>query len=88
MAYKSNMSVYSIGTTKTKLTSILKSPAFSVEHREKVKEAIINRVRFAVPKQDGLLAAIKAATMDELVPLNEFICYLSDSELDVSNIRL
>lgn len=83
MEFKSNMSMFSMRTGRTNISSILKS-SYSNEHRNNMKEAIINRVRFAVPKQDGLLSAIKAATRGEFIPLNEFVSYLRNSDLDVN----
>lgn len=71
-------------TGRTNVSSILKSSSYCSEHKNNVKEAIINRVRFAVPKQDGLLTAIKAVTRDEFTPLNEFVSYLRSNDLDVN----
>uniref|UniRef100_A0A1I8P1V4 RNA polymerase I-specific transcription initiation factor RRN3 n=1 Tax=Stomoxys calcitrans TaxID=35570 RepID=A0A1I8P1V4_STOCA len=78
MAFNSSMSVIS---GKTSLSSILKS--YSTSEREKAKAAVINKVRFEMPKQKGLLEAVKAVEeRQNFQPMSEFVGYLSENTLD------
>lgn len=75
------MSVYS---GKSRLSSILKT--YSPAERERAKMAVFNKVRFEMPKSKGIIEVVNAAKEDNFQPLNEFVAYLGDSELNVSLI--
>lgn len=77
------MSVYSAKTSRTSFSSILKT--YSPAERDKTKNAIINKVRFDMPKQKGLLHVV--ATVEEkqnFDQMNEFVSFLRENILDVS----
>lgn len=83
MALNSNMSVISARTSRTALSSILKT--YSPSERDKTKNTIINRVRFEMPKQKGILEVVAAvAERRNYDPMNEFVSFLSENELEVS----
>ncbi|XP_001356293.3 RNA polymerase I-specific transcription initiation factor RRN3 [Drosophila pseudoobscura] len=71
------MSAY---TSKTGVTSILKS--FSSADRERAKAAAINKVRFATPKEKGLLESVRAAQGGNFHLVKEFSYYLLEADLD------
>lgn len=78
MALKSNMSVFS---AKTSLSSILKP--YCPSERDKAKNAIINKVRFEMPKQKGLLEVVNAVEeRQNFDQMNEFVCYLKETALE------
>uniref|UniRef100_A0A1B0G3J9 RNA polymerase I-specific transcription initiation factor RRN3 n=1 Tax=Glossina morsitans morsitans TaxID=37546 RepID=A0A1B0G3J9_GLOMM len=80
MAFNSNKSEYSVQTTRTSLTSILKS--YQPTEREKAKNAVINRVRFEMPKQKGLLHAVKEAEESQnYAAMDEFVAFLTENSL-------
>lgn len=85
MALNSNMSVVSAKTSRTSLSSILKS--YSPSEREKSKAAIINKVRFEMPKQKGILEVVKAVEeRQQFDAMNEFVGFLTENNLDVSRL--
>ncbi|XP_022223120.1 RNA polymerase I-specific transcription initiation factor RRN3 [Drosophila obscura] len=71
------MSAY---TSKTGVTSILKS--FSSADRERAKAAAVNKVRFATPKEKGLLESVRAAQGGNFHLVKEFSYYLLEADLD------
>lgn len=78
-----NMSVYS---ARTGLSSILKS--YSTVEREKAKAAVINKVRFEMPKEHGVAGAIEAVlNYNDYMIYNEFVSFLKESSLTVSWYR-
>lgn len=75
----------SVFTAKTGLSSILK--AYSSSERDKAKNAIINKVRFEMPKRKGLQEVVKnVCETDNYQSLNEFVLFLKESDLTVSII--
>ncbi|TMW53970.1 hypothetical protein DOY81_001027 [Sarcophaga bullata] len=83
MALNSNMSVISARTSRTALSSILKS--YSPSERDKTKNAIINRVRFEIPKQKGILEVVAAVEeRRNYDPMNEFVSFLTENDLEDS----
>lgn len=81
MAFNSNMSVI---TSRTSLSSILKT--YSPAEREKTKANIMNKVRFEMPKQKGILEVVKAVEeRQHFEAMNEFVAFLTENNLDVSN---
>lgn len=87
MALKSDMSVFSARTSRTTLSSILKS--YSTSEREKAKNAIINKVRFEMPKQKGLLEVVSAVEeRGSYEQMNELVCFLRENTLEVSTRRM
>lgn len=86
MAFNSNMSVISGRTGRTSLSSILKS--YSPAERDKAKNAIINKVRFEMPKQKGLLEVVKAVEeRKNYEQMNEFVAFLTENNLEVSGTK-
>ncbi|CAD7085871.1 unnamed protein product [Hermetia illucens] len=72
-----NMSVYS---ARTGLSSILKT--YSTVEREKAKAAVINKVRFEMPKEHGVAGAIEAVlNYNDYMIYNEFVSFLKESSL-------
>lgn len=85
MAFNSNMSVISGRTSRTALSSILKP--YSPSERDKTKNGIINRVRFEMPKQKGILGVVTAVEdRRNYDTMNEFVSFLTDTDLEVSSI--
>ena len=83
MALNSNMSVISARTSRTALSSILKT--YSPSERDKTKNVIINRVRFEMPKQKGILEVVAAVEeRRNYDPMNEFVSFLTENDLEVS----
>ncbi|KAM7352486.1 RNA polymerase I-specific transcription initiation factor RRN3 homolog Tif-IA [Cochliomyia hominivorax] len=83
MAFNSNMSVYSAKTSRTSLSSILKT--YSPSERDKAKNAIINKVRFEMPKQKGILEVVKAVEeRKNYEQMNEFVGFLNENVLEDS----
>uniref|UniRef100_A0A1A9WET5 RNA polymerase I-specific transcription initiation factor RRN3 n=1 Tax=Glossina brevipalpis TaxID=37001 RepID=A0A1A9WET5_9MUSC len=81
MNFSSNKSEYSVRTTRTSLSSILKS--YQSTEREKAKNAAINRVRFEMPKQKDLPELVKdIEESQDYAALNEFVSFLTESSLD------
>ncbi|XP_065358254.1 RNA polymerase I-specific transcription initiation factor RRN3 [Calliphora vicina] len=81
MALNSNMSVFSARTSRTSLSSILKR--YSPSERDKTKNAIINKVRFEMPKQKGLLEVVTAVEERKNFELmNEFVNFLNENMLE------
>ncbi|XP_030377459.1 RNA polymerase I-specific transcription initiation factor RRN3 [Scaptodrosophila lebanonensis] len=71
------MSVY---TTKTGITSILKP--VSTADRERAKTAALNKVRFATPKEKGLIASVNAAlNKNDFNTVKEFTFFLREAQL-------
>ncbi|XP_005191275.1 RNA polymerase I-specific transcription initiation factor RRN3 [Musca domestica] len=78
MAFNSNMSVI---TSRTSLSSILKT--YSPAEREKTKANIMNKVRFEMPKQKGILEVVKAVEeRQHFEAMNEFVAFLTENNLD------
>ncbi|XP_075149438.1 RNA polymerase I-specific transcription initiation factor RRN3 homolog Tif-IA [Haematobia irritans] len=78
MAFNSNMSIIS---GKTSLSSILKT--YSTSEREKTKNAIMNKVRFEMPKKKGILEVVKAVDeRQNYETMNEFVAFLTENTLD------
>ncbi|XP_039950355.1 RNA polymerase I-specific transcription initiation factor RRN3 [Bactrocera tryoni] len=70
----------SVYSAKTGLSSILK--AYSPAERERAKNIAINKVRFEIPKQKGILDAVEAVNEhNNFQPLNEFVAFLKETEL-------
>lgn len=73
----------SVYSAKTGLSSILK--AYSPAERERAKNIAINKVRFEIPKQKGILDAVEAVNEhNNFQPLNEFVSFLKETEISVS----
>ncbi|KAH8292756.1 hypothetical protein KR054_000362 [Drosophila jambulina] len=71
----------SVFTSKTGATSILKP--FSGADRERAKTAAANKVRFATPKEKGLVESIRLAVEDGNFHLvQEFSYFIRESDLD------
>uniref|UniRef100_W8ASN5 RNA polymerase I-specific transcription initiation factor RRN3 n=1 Tax=Ceratitis capitata TaxID=7213 RepID=W8ASN5_CERCA len=70
----------SVYSAKTGLSSILKT--YSPAERERAKNIAINKVRFEMPKQKGILEAVEAVNAhNNFQPLNEFVAFLKETEL-------
>lgn len=70
------MSIY---TAKTGVSSILKS--YSPAEREKAKTSVINKVRFQLPKDRGLIAAIDdVLNYENYTQYHEFILFLTECQ--------
>ncbi|XP_023296481.2 RNA polymerase I-specific transcription initiation factor RRN3 [Lucilia cuprina] len=81
MALNSNMSVYSAKTSRTSLSSILKT--YSPSERDKTKNAIINKVRFEMPLQKGILQVVAAVEeRKNFEQMEEFVSFLIESNLE------
>lgn len=81
MALQSNMSVFSAKTSRTSLSSILKS--YSPSERDKAKNAIINKVRFEMPKQKGLLEVVNAVEEKQnFDPMEEFVSFINEIKVE------
>lgn len=86
-SFNSNISVISAKTSRTSLSSILKT--YTPSEREKAKTAIINKVRFEMPKQKGILEVVKAVEeRQHFEPMNEFVTFLTENQLDVSLLMI
>lgn len=76
------MSVYS---AKTSLSSILKT--YSPAERDKTKQALINKVRFEIPKEKSIIKIIKEGIkQDNFQQVLEYIDFLKESNLSVSDL--
>lgn len=76
------MSVVSAKTGRSSFSSILKT--YTPTERDKAKAAIINKVRFEMPKRKGILEAINAVEeRQNFTPMNEFVCFLNENALHV-----
>ncbi|XP_061397691.1 RNA polymerase I-specific transcription initiation factor RRN3 [Musca vetustissima] len=71
----------SVITSRTSLSSILKT--YTPAEREKTKAAIMNKVRFEMPRQKGILEVVKAVEeRQNFEAMNEFVAFLTENDLD------